>query len=125
MDSDAPKQGPDETTLLHVSFDPSPWPKPFRLLIVEGPDAGQEFTLDGSQPSRLLVGTGPSCDIRVTDRTVSRRHAALELIGNRVRVTDLGSRNGTLVDTLRIEDAYVEGGELVRLGSTSFRLELD
>jgi transcriptional regulator with GAF, ATPase, and Fis domain len=56
---------------------------------------------------------------------VSRRHAALELIANRVRVTDLGSRNGTSVDSLRIEDAYVEGGELVQLGSTSFRLEKD
>jgi two-component system response regulator HydG len=108
---------------MHLSFDPSPMPKPFRLIVVEGPDAGKTFALDGSQPSRLLIGTSPACDIVVGDRTVSRRHAALELVGSGVRVTDLGSRNGTSIDGLRIEDAYTEGGELVRLGSTSFRLE--
>jgi DNA-binding NtrC family response regulator len=128
MDSEYPDGAPepsDHTTLLHLSFDPSPMPKPFRLVVVEGPDAGKTFSLDGSQPSRLLIGNSPSCDIVVTDRTVSRRHAALELIGSTVRVTDLGSRNGTSIDGLRIEGAYTHGGELVRLGSTSFRLERD
>jgi DNA-binding NtrC family response regulator len=125
MESDVPDrpESSDHTTLMHLSFDPSPMPKPFRLIVVEGPDAGKTFALDGSQPSRLLIGTSPACDIVVGDRTVSRRHAALELVGSGVRVTDLGSRNGTSIDGLRIEDAYTQGGELVRLGSTSFRLE--
>jgi two-component system response regulator HydG len=125
MESDVPDrpESSDHTTLMHLSFDPSPMPKPFRLVVVEGPDAGKTFALDGSQPSRLLIGTSPACDIVVSDRTVSRRHAALDLVGSGVRVTDLGSRNGTSIDGLRIEDAYTEGGELVRLGSTSFRLE--
>jgi DNA-binding NtrC family response regulator len=125
MESDVPDrpESNDHTTLMHLSFDPSPMPKPFRLIVVEGPDAGKTFALDGSQPSRLLIGTSPACDIVVGDRTVSRRHAALELVGSGVRVTDLGSRNGTSIDGLRIEDAYTQGGELVRLGSTSFRLE--
>jgi two-component system response regulator HydG len=125
MESDVPDrpESSDHTTLMHLSFDPSPMPKPFRLVVVEGPDAGKTFALDGSQPSRLLIGTSPACDIVVSDRTVSRRHAALDLVGSGVRVTDLGSRNGTSIDGLRIEDAYAEGGELVRLGSTSFRLE--
>ena len=125
MESDVPDrpESSDHTTLMHLSFDPSPMPKPFRLVVVEGPDAGKTFALDGSQPSRLLIGTSPACDIVVSDRTVSRRHAALDLVGSAVRVTDLGSRNGTSIDGLRVEDAYAEGGELVRLGSTSFRLE--
>lgn len=129
MSSDSPDVVPsadeDQQTLVHMSFNPSPMPKPFRLSVVEGPDAGKTFSLDASQPSRVLVGTSPACDILLTDRTVSRRHAALELVGQRVRVTDLGSRNGTLINDLRVEDAYVEGGELVRLGSTTFRLERD
>ncbi|HLK40862.1 MAG TPA: sigma 54-interacting transcriptional regulator, partial [Polyangiaceae bacterium] len=37
----------------------------------------------------------------------------------------LQSTNGTFVDGLRIVEAYVRGGEIVRCGSTALRLEVD
>ena len=76
----------DLTTLLRASFDPSPAPAPFRLIIVDGPDSGQSFLLDGSQPSRVLVGQSLACAIRLTDRTVSRRHVALDVSGRQTRI---------------------------------------
>lgn len=115
--------GEDVTTRLHGSFDPTPVPEPFVLTVVKGPDQGQSFALDGSQPSRLLLGQGPACDIRLTDRTVSRRHVALDVEGGRVRVSDLGSKNGTRVNGVKIIEAWAQGGETIQAGSTVFRLD--
>jgi DNA-binding NtrC family response regulator len=113
----------DVTALLRHSFDPSPLPEPFRLSVVEGVDAGKTFALDGSQPSRVLVGTTATCAVRLSDRTVSRRHVALDVVGRRVRLTDLGSTNGTRVNGIAVAEAFLEGGELIAVGSTSFRLD--
>ena len=115
----------ENSTILHAKFDPTPAPRAFTLSVVEGDDQGLRLTLDGSQPSRVLIGTSPACEVRVSDRTVSRRHVALDVVGSRVRVSDLGSKNGTSVDGLSVVDAFLKGGELVRIGSTAFRLELE
>jgi transcriptional regulator with GAF, ATPase, and Fis domain len=96
-----------------------------RMRIVEGPDQGAVFELDPNAPSRILIGTSPACTVRLTDATVSRRHAALEPIGNRYRLSDLGSTNGTLVDGVAVIEALLRGGELVRIGSSAMRAEAD
>src|SRR6185503_8826407 len=46
------------------------------------------------------------------------RHLALELAGSRLRATDLGSTNGTLVDHVAIADAFLSGGERIRIGDS-------
>ena len=104
--------GIDEVTaLLHHSFDPSPLPEPFRLSVIEGPDAGKTFALDGSQPSRVLVGTAAACSVRLSDRTVSRRHVALDIVGRRVRIFQ--SCLEFLVDLLEaVPDIVQTGGGL-------------
>jgi len=96
-----------------------------RVVVIEGPDAGREFNLEPSSPSRILLGTSEVCALRLTDPTVSRRHAAFEAVGKRYRLTDLESTNGTFVDGLAVVEVYVRGGEVVRCGSTAMRLEVD
>ena len=91
----------------------------FELELIEGPDAGQRFRLDGSEPGPVLLGQSETCLIRLTDREVSRRHAAFDVEGRRLRITDQGSTNGTFVDGVAIRDAYLSGGELVRVGSSA------
>jgi transcriptional regulator with GAF, ATPase, and Fis domain len=106
------------------SFASVPMIERLRLTVVEGPDTGRAFELDASAPSRLLVGTSPACSIKLTDPTVSRRHAAFEPTPKRsYRLNDLGSTNGTVVDGVRIGEAFVRGGELIRFGSTAVRLD--
>ncbi len=95
----------------------------FALTVVEGPDLGKSFTIAAGQPSRVLVGQSPACDLRLGDRLVSRRHAAFELAGARLRLSDLGSTNGTLVQGLLVIDVYLAGGELVRVGGTVIRVD--
>jgi two-component system response regulator HydG len=91
----------------------------FEIRVVQGVDAGKALVLDRSLPSRVLVGTSPTCELRLTDREVSRRHASLEVAGRRLRLLDLDSTNGTFVDRTAIVGAYLHGGELVRMGSTT------
>jgi two-component system, NtrC family, response regulator HydG len=95
-----------------------------RLVVIEGPDRGKTFELDPNAPSRMLLGTSTACEIRLTDKAVSRRHAAFDPTGRGTyRLSDLGSTNGTLVDNVRIVEVFVRGGETVRFGETVARLE--
>ncbi|MFT3837024.1 MAG: sigma 54-interacting transcriptional regulator [Myxococcaceae bacterium] len=88
----------------------------FIVRVVEGPNAGKQLEVDGS--TRVLVGTSEVCALRLDDRKVSRRHLALEVIGARLRATDIGSTNGTHIGSLTITEASLGGGESVRLGDT-------
>jgi transcriptional regulator with GAF, ATPase, and Fis domain len=80
---------------------------------------GHTLVVDGAGPGRVLVGKSEACQLRLDDPEVSRRHAALELVGRRLRVTDLGSTNGTVVDGVSVLDAWLCGGETLRVGSTT------
>jgi DNA-binding NtrC family response regulator len=71
------------------------------------------------------VGSSPACHLRLSDREVSRRHAALEIVTDGIRLTDLYSKNGTLVDRVRVYDALLQGGEIVRVGSTTLSIDLE
>ncbi len=113
------------STIAHPRIEFSPLPAArYRLSVVEGPDSGAELLLDGSEPSRVLVGQSEACALRLSDRSVSRRHLALDVQGRRLRVTDLESKNGTFVDGLGISGAWLNGGETLRLGGTALRVEL-
>jgi DNA-binding NtrC family response regulator len=93
------------------------------LSVVEGPDAGVRFELDGASPQRVLVGQSPACDFRLTDREVSRRHVALDAGGGLLRIVDLDSKNGTYINGVQILDAHLAGGESIRLGTSLLRVE--
>jgi transcriptional regulator with GAF, ATPase, and Fis domain len=95
----------------------------FRLLVVDGHDVGRELRIDGNEPARLLVGKGPTADLKLVDPAVSRRHVALEIDRGRLRITDLGSTNGTRLDKHEIVEAYARGGELLRIGTTGLQIE--
>jgi DNA-binding NtrC family response regulator len=90
----------------------------FLMTVTRGAEAGQTLTVDGTHPARLLVGQSPICELRLSDPAVSRRHLALDVAHGRLRVTDLGSTNGTAVNGLRIHEALLQGGEEIRLGAT-------
>ncbi|APR76235.1 Response regulator of zinc sigma-54-dependent two-component system [Minicystis rosea] len=81
-------------------------------------DPARRLVIDGSAPRRLLIGKSSSCDLILDDPTASRRHCAIEIIGARLRVTDLGSSNGTTVEGIAIREAFLRGGETLTVGST-------
>jgi predicted component of type VI protein secretion system len=65
------------------------------LLMLEGPQPGKRIALD--QPS-LIIGRDESCDLVISERQVSRRHARIWLEDDRYVLEDLASKNGTFVN---------------------------
>ncbi|HEX6918314.1 MAG TPA: FHA domain-containing protein, partial [Phycicoccus sp.] len=91
-----------------------------RLAVVGGPDAGRSRPL---LPPGLDVGRGPSSGLRVEDPSLSRVHARVLVDADGVRVEDLGSSNGVLVDGVRVEGSCaVDTRSAVVLGGTTLRL---
>jgi two-component system, NtrC family, response regulator HydG len=112
----------DETrTLLRPSVAPAAEATGFVLRVSAGPDRGRSVTLGG--PLRVLVGQSASCELRLSDPHVSRRHVAVEPVGSNLRVVDLGSLNGTFVNGVRIESVLAAVGDQVLLGSTALSIE--
>jgi hypothetical protein len=67
-----------------------------------------------------VIGRGAEADVVVDDAGVSRRHAEVHTDGNRVRVVDLGSTNGTFVDGERVgpQGAPLADGSRITVGRT-------
>ena len=95
----------------------------FVLRVIEGPDAGAQLHIDENQPSPLFVGQSPACALRLSDPRASRRHLALEMVGDRLRIVDLDSTNGTYCAEIAIREAFLRGGESLQIGQTRLRVE--
>jgi DNA-binding NtrC family response regulator len=91
-----------------------------RVEVVHGPDAGLSFI---AKSDRVTIGTSPGNDVILSDDTVSRYHLELVRTGDRVRVEDHGSTNGTLVGAVRIERATIGTGTELVLGRTTVRID--
>jgi pSer/pThr/pTyr-binding forkhead associated (FHA) protein len=68
--------------------------------------------------SVTVIGRGAEADLRLADTGVSRAHAEVLLDGPEVRLTDLGSTNGTLVNGRRISAAVLVDGDRIEVGAT-------
>lgn len=68
------------------------------------------------RPGRYVLGRGTDCDLVLTDRGVSRRHAAVEVGEAGAVIVDLGSSNGTRVNGLSGHCLPLHHGAVVRLG---------
>jgi nitrogen-specific signal transduction histidine kinase/pSer/pThr/pTyr-binding forkhead associated (FHA) protein len=88
------------------------------LTVTQGPDRGKRFELPANEPQ--LIGRSSEA-IRLTDKTISRRHAELTPDGGRWWVRDLNSQNGTYVNGVRISQrTELHYGDQLRAGSTLF-----
>jgi DNA-binding NtrC family response regulator len=95
----------------------------FAGVVIDGPDRGQTFVIDATSPFSTLIGTSPACAIRLSDRLVSRRHAAIEVANDGARLRDLGSTNGTRLCGVAVIEAPLVGGEEIRIGDTTLRID--
>jgi DNA-binding NtrC family response regulator len=108
----------DAVTVRRERFTRTPTATAFVITVVDGPDAGLVLTIDASGPNRALIGNSPVCSIKLTDREVSRRHAALSVSGSTLQLLDLGSTNGTTVNGVIVREVGLIGGEAIRVGQT-------
>jgi len=69
--------------------------------------------------SDTLIGRHAACDLRVASDLVSRRHCLLVLRAGQVWVRDLGSANGTFLNSVRLapyDDVPLERGQELAIG---------
>ncbi|MFO0755293.1 MAG: sigma 54-interacting transcriptional regulator [Byssovorax sp.] len=92
-----------------------------RVEVVKGPDQGTIAELPGPE---ARIGSGNTCDLVLKDPTVSRQHLIVKVEGDAIRITDAGSRNGTLLDSVRVLDAYARPDSTITIGSTTLRLRM-
>jgi FHA domain/Domain of unknown function (DUF1707) len=71
----------------------------------------------------VLLGRARECDCVLSEPSVSRRHAELRREGGRWLLRDLGSRNGTRVNGVRVlEETEVAPGDRISFGGARYRL---
>jgi transcriptional regulator with GAF, ATPase, and Fis domain len=88
---------------------------------VAGPQAGQGFDFAGPE---VRIGSARGCDLVLFDGAVSRHHLSLKIERGGIRVLDMGSRNGTVLDGVSIRDAFARYDSTLVLGNTTLRLHL-
>jgi transcriptional regulator with GAF, ATPase, and Fis domain len=92
-----------------------------RIEVVQGPDKGTVVELPGPE---ARIGSGKERDLPLKDAAVSRLHLLVRIEGDLIRVIDAGSRNGTILDSVQIRDAYARPDSLIILGDTALRLRM-
>jgi Protein of unknown function (DUF3662)/FHA domain len=74
------------------------------------------------QPPGLVIGRGSEADLRINDPGISRRHAQIRVAAAgphvQIDIVDLGSTNGIMVNGLRVQEAVLEEGSRIEIGST-------
>ncbi len=97
----------------------APHHRPDRLVVVVGPQPGQEFFLDRENFS---LGRSEEADISVNHSSVSRLHAELFAVGNgRYEIIDKGSANGIRINGQEVRRGFIEAGDALELGDVRLR----
>ena len=90
-------------------------------LVVDGADEATEIII-GPEPA--VIGRDPACQLVIDETGISSMHAELVATPRGVRLRDLGSKNGTWVGDLRINDAFLTASTSFFIGRTEMRFEV-
>ena len=92
---------------------------PAWLVVAEGSGAGAHHAVG---EGTTVIGRGSSCDIKLTDSAISRRHARIVKQGHSFSICDVGSTTGTEVDGKPLhpgEVVHLKNGSVISVGQTS------
>jgi DNA-binding NtrC family response regulator len=85
------------------------------FVVIQGPDRGESVAL---REKPIVFGSAPSCDLVLTDKTVSRRHLIAARDGEGVVLRDQGSTNGCFIQGSRFKEITIGFGAEVKVGRT-------
>jgi signal transduction histidine kinase/pSer/pThr/pTyr-binding forkhead associated (FHA) protein len=87
-----------------------------RLIVIKGPDEGKQFDLPPEGP--VTIGRDRNNRLVLHDTEVSRRHAEIAPQNGSYLLRDVGSANGTLVNTQPVTETSLSPGDHITLGQT-------
>lgn len=92
-----------------------------RFLIVQGEGQGRVIPLANFP---FMVGRGVHCDLQLRDLQVSRVHCVVKYDQGLLTVQDVGSRNGTMVNSRKVMHcAALAPGDLLVVGQTALQVQ--
>jgi diguanylate cyclase (GGDEF)-like protein len=87
------------------------------LVVLAGASVGEMYKIEGE---KTVIGRGQKAQIRLLDDGISREHAQLVVIKDRIVLQDLGSTNGTYCNGLKVEaNKELVDGDKILVGSTT------
>src|SRR5260370_35297171 len=90
-------------------------------LVSIGSSPPREYSLD--KPT-IVIGSHPSNDVVLDDTTVSRRHASITRKSGSCELADLGSTNGTFVNSRRLSTPIaLKPGDEIKFGAERFSFD--
>jgi pSer/pThr/pTyr-binding forkhead associated (FHA) protein len=75
--------------------------------------------------SVTVIGRRHNCDLCIPLMSVSKRHCQLNHDGGTLKIRDLGSRNGTILNGKPIDEAVVKAGDSIGIGPLAFVFQID
>src|SRR5262245_30809527 len=85
-----------------------------QLIVLNGTNKGKK--LDLSRPV-TKIGKKEDNDLVLDEKTVSRNHVEIVQTEDSYLLKDLGSTNGTYINDIRVKEAYLTPGDIIRLGT--------
>src|SRR5882724_6527104 len=87
------------------------------LVVLAGSSVGEMYKIEGE---KTIIGRGQKAQIRLLDDGISREHAQLVIVNDRIVLQDLGSTNGTYCNGLKLEaNKELVDGDKILVGSTT------
>lgn len=89
------------------------------------------FKKDGSTRSFTLpstvttIGRRKDCDFCIPLTCISRKHCEFDMDMERLTIRDLNSKNGTFLNGSRISESPIKPGDLLKIGTLSFGIQID
>ncbi|MBN1296158.1 FHA domain-containing protein, partial [bacterium] len=66
----------------------------------------------------ITIGRDSANEVQILDQKVSRRHVTIERRKGFFILRDLGSRNGTYLNDVRVDESELKAGDRIRVGNT-------
>lgn len=89
------------------------------LVPLQGPNKGELFTL---QPANV-IGTTPDCNIMLSDKFMSSKHAEIKAENGMWILRDSGSTNGTYVNNRRVDRHELVDNDFIKFGSAMVKFK--
>lgn len=86
-----------------------------RVVGIAGPFQGMTFPLPDGE---ISIGRDPTNQLCISDKSLSRRHCLIAGGGERFTIKDSGSRNGTLLNGMPVEEQSLRHGDQISVGES-------